>query len=68
MCGIWALFGKPYSRKNAQILVGNLSARGPEGMRIMEHVNFQIGFTRLAINGLTNSGMQPMRTDSLVWI
>jgi asparagine synthase (glutamine-hydrolysing) len=68
MCGIWALLGKPYSRINAQILVGNLSGRGPEGIRIMEHNQFQLGFTRLAINGLTNSGMQPMYDDNLVWV
>jgi asparagine synthase (glutamine-hydrolysing) len=68
MCGIWALIGKPYSRKNAQILLSNLAGRGPEGTRIMEHNSFQLGFTRLAINGLSNSGMQPMFNEDLVWI
>jgi asparagine synthase (glutamine-hydrolysing) len=68
MCGIWALIGEPYSKINAQGLVNNLSGRGPEGLRIMEHNQFQMGFTRLAINGLTNSGMQPMTNNGLVWV
>jgi asparagine synthase (glutamine-hydrolysing) len=34
----------------------------------MEHNQTQLGFTRLAINGLNNSGMQPMFKDDIMWI
>jgi asparagine synthase (glutamine-hydrolysing) len=34
----------------------------------MDHPSFQVGFTRLAINGLNESGMQPMFNDDIVWV
>ena len=68
MCGIWALFGKPYSPENVQLLLDTLANRGPESFRVMNHPDFQLGFTRLAINGLNSAGMQPMFNDDLVWI
>lgn len=67
MCGIWAVIGKIYPKEVAEGLLKQLSARGPEGARIIEDEKFQLGFTRLAINGLNPEGMQPMCYDSLVW-
>ena len=67
MCGIWATLGKIYPKEVAEGLLKQLSARGPEGARIIEDAKFQLGFTRLAINGLNPEGMQPMCYNSLAW-
>lgn len=45
-----------------------LKARGPEGSRLVTLSCGQLGFTRLAINGLTDNGMQPMQSDDVHWI
>ena len=62
MCGIWAILGSSsgvIADRNA--LVKNLLARGPEYMTLMdiEGTAAALGFTRLAINGLTPAGHQP---------
>jgi asparagine synthase (glutamine-hydrolysing) len=70
MCGIWALFGKPYEEQSVRHYIRNLVNRGPEEARIVEGPNYQLGFTRLAINGLNNEAMQPMSysNDRYIWI
>ena len=46
-----------------------LHARGPEGSQITQvNENLTFGFTRLAINGLTEAGMQPYTKGPLTWI
>jgi asparagine synthase (glutamine-hydrolysing) len=67
MCGIFASYGEasclcecqpPYA--DVTHALDQLKARGPEGTQHMipaVHVN--LGFTRLAINGLSHCGMQP---------
>jgi asparagine synthase (glutamine-hydrolysing) len=67
MCGILAILGKKILKEHAEELLKKLSGRGPEGGRVLEGSNFQLGFTRLAINGLESSGMQPMQGDGLAW-
>jgi len=61
MCGIWACFGRPV--QNAEACVSKLRNRGPEGQRFVSKNRYQLGFTRLAINGLSVSGMQPMEFE-----
>ena len=57
MCGIWACLG---FIDKCEKHVSRLEARGPEGTRIVKVApNVTLGFTRLAINGLTDAGMQP---------
>lgn len=68
MCGIWASFGKPVDRSTLENCLEALKARGPEGTRVVEGKNYQLGFTRLAINGLSEEGMQPMENDVNVWM
>ena len=68
MCGILAILGKKFLKERAEGLLKKLAARGPEGGRILEGDGFQLGFTRLAINGLDSSGMQPMQGDGLAWM
>ena len=60
MCGIWCRIGCNRDPVDPTSWVKQLVARGPEGTRIVnisDKVTF--GFTRLAINGLTDAGMQP---------
>jgi len=67
MCGIWALINRfhittlpPLSKLDQYVC--KIIGRGPEGMRIKQYddgVSCALGFTRLAINGLTDAGMQP---------
>ena len=71
MCGILAVLysGKgryPISKIKAG--VAKIVARGPEGTRITELANATFGFTRLAINGLSDAGMQPFANDGLAWM
>ena len=70
MCGIWAVFGavENDAAKYVKCLEA-LKARGPEGTRIhpIGSSGF-MGFTRLAINGLNEGGMQPMVHNANVWM
>jgi asparagine synthase (glutamine-hydrolysing) len=61
MCGIWALFGitRPSAAEIA-ICLKELNARGPEYTAIEDYGSVVLGFTRLAINGLTPRGHQPI--------
>lgn len=69
MCGIWCMIGD-CEGCNAEECVKQLLPRGPESLKIQkigDTVTF--GFTRLAINGLHESGMQPMTCeDGVHWI
>jgi asparagine synthase (glutamine-hydrolysing) len=49
--------------------VQQLIARGPEGTRVhpIRGVG-TLGFTRLAINGLTTAGMQPFKHNNITWV
>jgi asparagine synthase (glutamine-hydrolysing) len=69
MCGIWATFGKVSSEDSCKSALKTLQARGPEGSRhiVLDGVGI-IGFTRLAINGLSDAGMQPMQLGKITWV
>lgn len=67
MCGIWALLG--IKNPESTSMIQKLKARGPEGYRVLDvSGRITFGFTRLAINGLTDAGMQPYETNELTWI
>jgi len=79
MCGILArLRTKAYlanTQDNSDTFkdqLEKLKARGPEGSQILELnaslSSLKLGFTRLAINGLTNAGMQPYMQSPFTWI
>lgn len=68
MCGIWARLGRSVENESVEYWVQRLRGRGPEGMSIVECENAVLGFTRLAINGLVSSGMQPMSFGSLTFM
>jgi len=70
MCGIWGFLGLYKQLRSAAFadLVKTLLPRGPEYMETKEIQNCFFGFTRLAINGLTSAGNQPMTSPSGKWI
>jgi asparagine synthase (glutamine-hydrolysing) len=69
MCGIWACLSCKFDDVVIKKCVDTIIPRGPEGAMI-KHVGDKVvlGFSRLAINGLTTDGMQPMEYDGLHWI
>lgn len=69
MCGIWGAFGPCASLESAETCLAALKARGPEDSRLTVYPGLgTLGFTRLAINGLTPSGMQPMERSDVSWV
>jgi len=69
MCGILAGVGRDIEISEYYDCMKRLCNRGPEGTKyhIVEGKAF-LGFTRLAINGLTDNGMQPMEREGCFWI
>jgi asparagine synthase (glutamine-hydrolysing) len=68
MCGIWARLGEKPEKESVEYHVNKLVARGPEGTQIREGDGWSLGFTRLAINGLNEEGMQPMSFGSTTYV
>jgi asparagine synthase (glutamine-hydrolysing) len=68
MCGIWAVIGRRATTSEADQAIQALHNRGPEGAAFCHVQNASLGFTRLAINGLTESGMQPMQHQDVSWV
>jgi asparagine synthase (glutamine-hydrolysing) len=69
MCGIWFTLGNLLACHSAKTWVKTLSPRGPEAMRIISlSGDITMGFTRLAINGCNEAGMQPFRRGEVVWM
>jgi asparagine synthase (glutamine-hydrolysing) len=64
MCGIWAAINAN-AYANIEEVLKALKARGPEFDAHWAAANVQLGFTRLAINGLTTAGNQPFHADNL---
>jgi len=67
MCGILAIIGQTLPPDIFSLYLRQLKNRGPEGQRFLTADSIQLGFTRLAINGV-DDGMQPMTHDNLTWI
>ena len=68
MCGIWAIIGRRASVIERDQCSHRLENRGPENTRIEDVGSTTLGFTRLALNGLGHTGMQPMRSGDIHWI
>ena len=68
MCGIWAVIGRRATKSEAEHACHALHSRGPEGSACLDVGYATLGFTRLAINGLTPEGMQPMTHQKVSWI
>jgi len=68
MCGITVCLGQS-APSDIRKSLSFLEARGPEGSQIkMLSERLGFGFTRLAINGLTEEGMQPFQKDNVTWM
>jgi len=69
MCGIWCVIGRTATAYERDQCTHRLENRGPEASRIRNiGTSVTLGFTRLALNGLGERGMQPMSMDSIHWI
>lgn len=68
MCGIFGAFCSLHSKKSYSHCMRALKPRGPESSRLLDLSCGTLGFTRLAINGLSEDGMQPMSRDSVHWV
>ena len=71
MCGIWAwIYRGPNTLARSQVpsAVARITARGPEGTRILDISGATFAFTRLAINGLKEECMQPFTQDQITWM
>jgi asparagine synthase (glutamine-hydrolysing) len=68
MCGIWALVGKHMAMSDVINHIKHLNNRGPEDSKMFFGHRYQLGFTRLALNGLNDNGMQPMSLNDIHWM
>lgn len=60
MCGVWLILGKLAKQPNIYEYLHSLKKRGPDNTKVVQFDNLIIGFTRLAINGITEVGDQPI--------
>ncbi|NBT47262.1 MAG: asparagine synthase (glutamine-hydrolyzing) [Actinobacteria bacterium] len=66
MCGIWALLGRHgLTAEMRRNLIRRLLPRGPEFSTMVDVSGVSLGFTRLAINGLTPAGNQPFQSEHM---
>ena len=63
MCGIVVCYGKPFSTNDFLGFTQKIIHRGPDKFCYKSLPNVQLGFTRLAINGISNGGDQPFDDD-----
>ena len=64
MCSIMGISRKNISKEDFSNNFAETTSRGPDMERIMEFDDAMLGFQRLAIMGLTESGMQPFTLGS----
>ena len=63
MCSIMGYCGKGADLEKFKIGFKETVSRGPDDSRIIDTGKGLLGFHRLAIMGLTSSGMQPFQLD-----
>jgi asparagine synthase (glutamine-hydrolysing) len=66
MCGIFLALGS-LTYSDCSGCVKTLTARGPEGSSARSFKGGHLAFTRLAINGLSPKGMQPMELSNTIF-
>lgn len=69
MCGVILLLekNKKLTFTNEQLL-DNLYSRGPDGNSIIKYKNITLGHTRLAIQNITDQGIQPLQNNESILI
>ena len=66
MCGIFSVFGPALpTPEQLKACMDALIARGPEFSKMDKFGSAMLGFTRLAINGLTQNGNQPIVAENM---
>ncbi len=70
MCGIFALFNRFMYIQNSDIVnsFNNIKHRGPDASIMKTIKNVTFGFHRLAINDISDNGMQPFEKDDVYLI
>ena len=68
MCGIFCYVGKNYSEEDLLENFNRIKLRGPDSSRLIKVDNVLLGFHRLAINDISEKGMQPFISDGLYLI
>ena len=68
MCGIFFYKGNKFSKQDLLSNFNKIINRGPDSSKIISLENNVLGFHRLAINDLSNSGMQPFIHDDIYLI
>ncbi len=68
MCGIFSYIGNKYSKEDLLDNFNKIKARGPDSSRLIHINNIILGFHRLAINDLSDDGMQPFKLGSIYLI
>ena len=61
MCGIFSYIGNKFFKKDLLENYNRISERGPDSSKIINIDNVVLGFHRLAINDLSDDGMQPFK-------
>ena len=64
MCGIFSYIGDKFSKNDLLENYNRLFDRGPDESKIIQINNVVLGFHRLAINDLSDDGMQPFKYDN----
>ena len=68
MCGIFFYFGKKYNLENLLIDFNKIINRGPDQSELIDLDDKVFGFHRLAINDLSEDGMQPFIDNNIYLI
>ena len=68
MCGIFFYKGNKYNKQDLLSNFNKIINRGPDSSKIISLENNVLGFHRLAINDLSNLGMQPFIYDNIYLI
>ena len=68
MCGIFSYIGNKYSKEDLLDNFNRIVNRGPDSSNIITVNDITLGFHRLAINDLSDDGMQPFINDNIYLI
>jgi asparagine synthase (glutamine-hydrolysing) len=67
MCGLVLLYGE-CGKQRIKDCLSNIKHRGGDGERFFYHQSISLGFTRMAINDLSDAGLQPFEYKGLVCV
>lgn len=68
MCSIFGFCGQDAEQEEVSEALYKTHSRGPDATRLIDTGNGYLGFNRLSIMGLTDSGMQPFVKDDVMLV